>query len=409
MQASRLNLRHLRAFCEVAELGSISRAAEKIHLSQPAVTQAIAKLETQLGAALFERTGDGLFLTEPGQLFLMRVQTALHQIAQGARLTAPGSQRSQGDRRGSFDHRITSAQLRALVAVSKTGNFSLAARQLGMSQPALYRTARSLENVSDIQFYEVVSQGVVLTRAAARLARFTRLAFSELEQGLVDIEDWQGRDTGRIVIGTLPLARTFVLPNAINALLAERPDVDFSVVDGPYDDLLHALRHGDIDMLVGALRDPVPVEDIEQLPLFDDRLAIVARPTHPLVGSSRLRLKDLTSFPWIVPRTGTPTRENFEMIFAGRDEIRPRLVVEASSLILIRGLLTDSDSLALISAHQIRHEENLNVLRRLDFKVPAAPRQIGLTLRENWRPTASQKRMIELLEQAGRQVPLFLQ
>ncbi len=409
MEASRLNLRHLRAFCEVAELGSISRAAERIHRSQPAVTQAIAKLETQISAALFERTGDGLFLTEPGQLFLRRVEPALRQIAQGARLTSHGGNKTQGDRRGSFDHLITSAQLRALVAVSKTGNFSLAARQLGMSQPALYRTARSLEKVSGTQFYEVVSQGVVLTRAAERLARFTRLAFSELEQGLEEIEDWKGKDTGHIVIGTLPLARTFVLPSAINALLAERPDVDFSVVDGPYDDLLHALRHGEIDMLIGALRDPVPVDDIVQQPLFEDQLAVVARPSHPLVGTSRLRLKDLTEFPWIVPRRGTPTRENFEMMFSGKDALRPRHVVEASSLILIRGLLADSDCLTLISAHQIRHEENLHVLSRLNFKVPAAPRRIGLTLRENWRPTASQQRMIELLKQAGQQVPSFLQ
>ena len=50
MEPDRLNLRHLRAFCEAAALGSISRAAEEVHLSQPAVTQAIAKLEEIAGA-----------------------------------------------------------------------------------------------------------------------------------------------------------------------------------------------------------------------------------------------------------------------------------------------------------------------------------------------------------------------
>ncbi|MFQ3186580.1 MAG: LysR family transcriptional regulator of gallate degradation, partial [Marinomonas primoryensis] len=52
------NLRHLRVFLAVAELKSITRASENIFLSQPAITQAIAKLEGLLGAPLFERHSD---------------------------------------------------------------------------------------------------------------------------------------------------------------------------------------------------------------------------------------------------------------------------------------------------------------------------------------------------------------
>lgn len=59
------NLRHLRVFLAVCELKSITRASEQIYLSQPAITQAIAKLEKQLETHLFERHSDGMYPRNP--------------------------------------------------------------------------------------------------------------------------------------------------------------------------------------------------------------------------------------------------------------------------------------------------------------------------------------------------------
>ncbi len=61
------NLRHLAAFLEVAQRRNISQASGHIHLSQPAITQAIAKLERDLGVELFERGPTGMEPTEPGK------------------------------------------------------------------------------------------------------------------------------------------------------------------------------------------------------------------------------------------------------------------------------------------------------------------------------------------------------
>ena len=77
------NIRHLRAFCEVSHCKSISKASKRIYLSQPAITQAIAKLERILNLSLFDRSNDGMFTTEPGLLFLQRVESALDYIKTG--------------------------------------------------------------------------------------------------------------------------------------------------------------------------------------------------------------------------------------------------------------------------------------------------------------------------------------
>jgi LysR family transcriptional regulator of gallate degradation len=121
------NLRHLRAFREVARARNISQASERVHLSQPAITQAIAKLEDTLQAPLFERRKEGMFTTEPGAIVLVRVERALGFLERGARDALRLGQRKGGRGFERFDQLLTSAQLRALIAVSKAENFSLAA------------------------------------------------------------------------------------------------------------------------------------------------------------------------------------------------------------------------------------------------------------------------------------------
>ena len=71
------NLRHVRLFQFAAETNSLTRAAEAVRVSQPAASQAIAKLEGQFGGALFERRGSGVFVTERGRLLAERAARAL--------------------------------------------------------------------------------------------------------------------------------------------------------------------------------------------------------------------------------------------------------------------------------------------------------------------------------------------
>lgn len=394
------NLRHLRAFREVAAQRSISQAAARVFLSQPAITQAIAKLERLLDTMLFERHSDGMRPTEPGLLYAERVERALSLIRAGIQDALRAGADRGARATSTCDQMLTITQLRALVAVSNARNFSLAARSIGTSQPALYRAARDLESLLGTSLYEKTAQGIDLSRQGQILAQQVKLAFAELTQGFAEIAALEGQDSGRIVVGAMPLSRHFLLPAAINALARRRPEVEVHAVDGPYEELLHGLRHGEIDVLIGALRDPLPVDDIVQERLFDDPLTIVARAGHPLQGKSRITVRDLAAYPWVVPRKGTPTRDRFEDLFRGARYSRPAGLVESSSLVLIRALLLDSDRLTLISAHQIRLEAQQDLLTTLPFDLRDTHRPIGLTTRQNWRPTATQKLFLDLLRAA---------
>ncbi len=70
----------LRAFVRVAELGSVTKAARELHLSQPAVTIAVRKLEEELGTSLFIRTSRGVTLTKTGEALLARARDVLRTL-----------------------------------------------------------------------------------------------------------------------------------------------------------------------------------------------------------------------------------------------------------------------------------------------------------------------------------------
>ncbi|MEH6576902.1 MAG: LysR family transcriptional regulator [Amphritea sp.] len=399
------NIRHLRVFLEVVKCKSISKASENVFLSQPAITQAIAKLEVALDTSLFQRRSDGMFVSESGQVFALRVQRAMEMILAGLKgVVRLGG--SKGSQPGHLLQMLTTTQLKALIAVSEAQNFSLAGRNLGISQSSLHRAARELESLLGVVLFEKTSTGISSSKAARVLAKASKLAFSEITQGHDEINSIHNREIGQIVIGSMPLARTSVLPKAIIKFSNQFPDFKVKVNDGPYDDLLNHLRHGDIDLLLGALRFPVPADDVVQEELFSSPVEIVARPDHPLCHAEKIDVETLREYPWVVPRQGAPTRSIFESVFTEAGQDVPERLVETGSQILMRELLLGSDRLTMISEHQIQHELGLGILKTIPYELTHAYRPIGITVRRSWKPTATQLSFINMLHESDQNTDL---
>lgn len=400
------NLRHLSVFFSVTQLGSVSAAARAAHLSQPAVTQAIAALERDFQRALFTRTAQGMEPTRAGRLCAERAARVLRRIAEAVAAAAPSP--------GSRDalHGITSGQLHALVAVVESGGFGAAARARGMTRATLHRAARALERRIGAPLFETTSHGLSPTREALRLCRQLQLALAELAQARAEVAALAGPERGETVIGAMPLGRSFIVPETVLRFVARRPSHRISILDGPYESLLDALRRGRADVLVGALRESIP-PDVSQELLFEDPLAIIVRKDHPLARMSRGRrgsghilrappLEALVRFPWIVPRQGSPLRGHFERLFRGANALPPAAAIECNSLVAARALLLRSDRAMLLSAQQARHELAAGDLKALPHPAGRVVREIGLTLRRDWRPTAAQAELLETLRVVAR-------
>ena len=380
------NLRHLRVFLSVAETGTITRAADLCHVSQPAVTQAMAKLEQIAGQALFIRRPQGLFITPAGEVLAFRVRRALALLDPVLADLSPRLKLTG-----------TTSQFQALIATDECQSFTLAARRLGLAQPTVHRAVTTLEHEAGRPLFERRAHGVVATRAAQVLAQTARLAFAELDQATADLAELQGREVGRIVIGAMPLSRTFLLPRAIGLFRQHRPTLPIRALDGPYDDMMTGLRRGEVDFLIGALRDPAPLGDIVQEFLFDDILVMVAAPTHPLHATQGLILANLAAYPFVVSTEGTPTRAAFDRLFS-EARLRPASLVETGSMILMRELLQRSDNIGCISRLQVQAEVASGALSVLPLVLPQTVRPIGLTRRADWMPTLAQQEFIKALK-----------
>jgi len=158
-----VNLRHLALFEQVVRRGSVSAAARAANLTQPAVTQAVAHVESALGARLLERSYTGLTLTPAGRVAAPRVERAL----QGLREAVAGA-RARGEEAAAGEplRGITSTQLAALLAVAEAGAFARAARRSGRARAAVHRAARQLERSLCRELFELTSVGVRPTREA---------------------------------------------------------------------------------------------------------------------------------------------------------------------------------------------------------------------------------------------------
>ncbi|MET0309519.1 MAG: LysR family transcriptional regulator [Sphingomonas sp.] len=388
-----LNLRHLRAVAAIADHGSISLAARAENLSQPALTQGVAKLEQRLGVALFERRADGVSATEAGQELASRVAAAFEQLSAATRAILRG-----GGRGFTRPERLmTSAQIRGFLALADHGSFVAAATATGVSQPALHRAVRDLEGICGIALAVRRGQGVALTDEGRRLARGARLAVAEIAAGMADlVPDAAGG--ARIVIGAMPLCRAFVLPHAIAAFAREGLPAEIDVREGSWRELAEPLRDGTIDMMIGALRPEAPA-GLEQRALFKGQLAIIGRDGHPLAGVPDPTPAMLARYGWIVGAIGTPLRTQWETLFTG--VARPAAPIECGSVMVIRGVLRDSDLLTLLSPDQVALEIESKVLATIGRPVTQGVRTIGVTTRLGWRPTVSQRRFLDLLDVAA--------
>lgn len=379
MRPHNFNIRHLAAVAAVIEHGSVSQAARLVNLTQPAVTQGIAKLEAQLGLPLFDRAPGTIAPTQAALTLLPRIEVVLRLVGSS---------------------RVTMAQIRAFVALARAGSYAAATLEAKVAQPTLHRAVSDLALAINARIVARNGRSITLTRQGAALARRFQLAVAELRSLLEDVADMLGKEVGRVVVGAMPLSRVRLLPQAISACIAAFPQIEIAIHEGSFTELAPSLRDGSIDMMLGALREPSVVRDLHQRFLFVDRPTIVARAGHPLAKG--WDSDALSAHRWILPSEGTPLRDLWKQMFEAMEHPCPRVPIECGSVLTIRQLLIGSDFLTMLSPDQVAMELDAGILVDLGPVPGDLSRTIGLTTRMDWRPTRMQRNLIGMIESVAR-------
>lgn len=378
-----IGIRQARVFLAVADALSVTRAAKALSRSQTSVTKSLHDLEDQLGVELFDRSSKGVSLTAFGECLLPRAREAADAFARARELVPPAAMQQSSSTARFFRMDVSDKWLDAFLATIEHQNIAAAAEHLNLTPAAISSSLRKLEDTLHTVLFEQTPNAIIPSAFGKALANYVKLARSHLRHACEELGGLQGVHSGRLTLGTLPFVRTIIVPRAINNMLEEHPYLDVSTIEGPYDDLVAGLRCGDIDIIVGALRRSTVDKDLQEEKILDDNLSAVVRAGHPLLDRKNLQWQDLLQYQWVLPRRNTPTRALFESAITDQGLTVPPHVIETSSLVMLRGLLLESDRVTILSRHQIRFEEQTSLLAALPFELSSTGRPIGLTYRKN--------------------------
>jgi LysR family transcriptional regulator of gallate degradation len=383
----------------VAERGSFSDAAAAMGVSQSAASRAIESLETEFQCALFERRGHNVKATRQGEILLFRAKRASQQLRRAA--SEFGETRAEaafGDMMRASDH-----EYRAFIAVYNQTTVSQAAVSLGIKQPSISRSLSRLELRLKHALFERRSFELRATEIGQKLVVPFKLMFRELDQAREEIKLNLGNRKGQVVLGCLPPTRTRLVPDAILALISDYPEVNVRVIDGIFPALFAMLMHGEMDILVGTLRDPLP-EGTNAESLLDDKVSIVVRPEHPLARQDVLTLEDCLKYDWILPNPSAPLRQFFNKVLQSHGYNPPERYTEVDSIIVGRSLLCNSDRIAILSYFHVEQEVRWGRLSTLPLPLPDAGRKFGILTKGDYLPTPFVAAFIEGLRTVAKQL-----
>lgn len=392
-----ISLRHLKATLLVARYQNLTKAAAHLNRSQTAITKAIGELETDLAVKLFERTATGMIATAHGAILVKRIEQMASEFEAAGMAYSEYKKGIKHQHHPIFSMEMSYKRLAPVIAIHDARDVGAAAGSLGVTKTAVYTSLRQLEELLDLPLFERSPNGFSSTAYCRVLVNHLKLAFSQLRHALDELASLNGVTTGHLAIGTLPYSRTMLTPRAINRLLEQYPGLKISTEEGPYNLLETALRSGELDLIIGAIRPVGPNDNLLTEKLFEDRLSVIVRKGHPLENKADLSFAELQRYSWVLPSVDTPSRLIFDKILQNQEMETPQSIIETSSLSNVRGLLLESDRLALLSEHQIYYEKKFGILVALNIELEDTYRPIGITLRAHTPPSTAASLFLEVL------------
>jgi LysR family transcriptional regulator of abg operon len=245
-------------------------------------------------------------------------------------------------------------QLRALVAIHETGSLQDASAVLHLTQSALSRAIKELENELGITLLVRSNKGMTLTEYGQRMLGHSRQALESVRRARQEIEDMKGLVVSEITIGVTPV--TALLQPLKQVLLEFQhayPQATLKVLEMRPTQLLQHVRDGLLDF---ALTSQLPASTVglDWQPLCRIAGVVVVRKEHPLRNVKSLRL--LQQAQWLSVDPLTDSQSQFNQLFEGSALARPRKVFECTAMNLAIKLLIDSDVVMTMSEAAQGHD-----------------------------------------------------
>ena len=246
-------------------------------------------------------------------------------------------------------------QIRHFVAVARNGSFRRAAEELHITQPALTRSIRNLEERVQSALLARNARGVIPTLAGEVFLEFAQQTLNDNSRILDRLQQMQGAVPGELRIGVSANFSHPALARTLAELSRKKPERRITICEEFLSDLVPKLIRSNLDMLVTLAPDGFAHPELIVKPLVTVGGCIICGSGHPLARRRSVTMDDLREAQWIMLGLDEDERY-FERRFSAHGVAAPRIALRTSSTSLLKQLLCQLQLLALVPAHLVAAE-----------------------------------------------------
>jgi LysR family transcriptional regulator of abg operon len=246
-------------------------------------------------------------------------------------------------------------QLQALVGAVDHGSIRAAARAMHLTQAALTKSLRQLEEDAGVALLVRKSRGVVLTATGQRLHARARLVMRQLELAQDDLRHSLGDESGAVRAGLTPYLMLTVLGESFRWFRKRYPRVELRLMEGLVTRVLPALRDGSLDFAIVADSGEVSAQEFETTRLIQARQTLVVRAGHPALNQTTA--EQLRELEWVLPGPmAVEPDEGIAAMFA-QAGLAPPVLISRCDAMAAMALVRQSDAVSVMPAPLLAQPE----------------------------------------------------
>jgi DNA-binding transcriptional LysR family regulator len=277
---------------------------------------------------------------------------------------------------------LTLRQLRVFEAVARHLNFSRAAEELHLSQPAVSMQIRQLEDNVGLPLFEQMGKRIYLTDAGRELFQYSRSIAQQLEEMEVVLDQMKGLERGKLNISVVSTANYFA-PQLLAKFCKQYNKVAVSLNVSNREAVLKQLSDNQTDLAI--MGRPPDGLDIVADSFMENPLVVIAPPDHRLAKQRKIPLAKLQQETFLLRESGSGTRNAMERFFA-EHRIKLNAGMEMGTNEAIKQAVQAGMGLGIVSVHTVELELETKRLKVLDID--------GFPIKRHWYVVhRSQKRL----------------
>ncbi|MFI8948258.1 LysR family transcriptional regulator [Streptomyces sp. NPDC053750] len=287
-------------------------------------------------------------------------------------------------------------QMRYVVAVAETRNFTRAAERCFVVQSSLSHRIAGLERELGVKLFARSSRRVELTPAGAAFVAGARECLAAADRAAADAAAATGLVRGRLAVGVIVTTAAVDVPELLQRYRAQHPDVQVALRSGRSDELAAAVRNGDLDIAFLGMPESERPSGVECVVLAHDEHVLVVPAGHRLAHVPRVTLREIADETFVDFVSGTPARAQSDQAFAAAGLIR-EVAYEAGVVELITRLIGRGLGIALLPSAFIAPRATDDPDLAL---VPMAggPRRVEYLVWNRFNPSPATRAILDLLE-----------